>query len=127
MSPPSSIAHYRIAGKQRFRLRDILHYNLKTVRALLEEEFQQLWGRLWPARDLTGFLRAGSTCRSKSSQMLGQESLHRCIPSSRSGQRRTADSGQLLYHSGIVFAARLHHQDRNIDGSEQGNVIGAVA
>jgi transposase len=30
--------------EQRFRLRDLLHYNLKTVRAyLLKETFQQLW------------------------------------------------------------------------------------
>ena len=33
-----------LTGKQRFRLRDLLRYNLKTVRAyLLKEEFQQLW------------------------------------------------------------------------------------
>src|SRR3954451_1723411 len=31
--------------EQRFRLRDLLRYNLKTVRAyLLKEAFQQLWG-----------------------------------------------------------------------------------
>jgi transposase len=30
--------------EQRFRLRDLLRYNLKTVRAyLLKEAFQQLW------------------------------------------------------------------------------------
>jgi transposase len=30
--------------EQRFRLRDLLRYNLKTVRAyLLKESFQQLW------------------------------------------------------------------------------------
>src|SRR5438045_2663405 len=33
-----------LADEQRFRLRDLLHYNLKTVRAyLLKESFQQLW------------------------------------------------------------------------------------
>src|SRR5215472_15089334 len=33
-----------LTGKQKFRLRDLLRYNLKTVRAyLLKEEFQQLW------------------------------------------------------------------------------------
>ena len=33
-----------LTGKQRFRLRDILRFNLKTVRAyLLKEDFQQLW------------------------------------------------------------------------------------
>ena len=33
-----------LTGKQRFRLRDLLRYNLKTVRAyLLKEDFQQLW------------------------------------------------------------------------------------
>jgi transposase len=33
-----------LTGKQRFRLRDVLRYNLKTVRAyLLKEAFQQLW------------------------------------------------------------------------------------
>src|SRR5215469_1042800 len=36
--------------EQRFRLRDILRYNLKTVRAyLLEEAFQQLWEYTSPA------------------------------------------------------------------------------
>jgi len=35
---------------QRFRLRDLLHYNLKTVRAyLLKEAFQQLWDYNSPA------------------------------------------------------------------------------
>ena len=33
-----------LTGKQRFRLRDLLRYNLKSVRAyLLKEAFQQLW------------------------------------------------------------------------------------
>ena len=33
-----------LTGKQRFRLRDVLRYNLKTVRAcLLKETFQQIW------------------------------------------------------------------------------------
>ncbi len=33
-----------LTGKQRVRLRDLLRYNLKTVRAyLLKEDFQQLW------------------------------------------------------------------------------------
>jgi len=33
-----------LTGNQEFRLRDLLRYNLKTVRAyLLKEEFQQLW------------------------------------------------------------------------------------
>ena len=33
-----------LTGKQKFRLRDLLRYNLKTVRAyLLKEDFQQLW------------------------------------------------------------------------------------
>ncbi len=36
--------------EQRFRLRDILRYSLKTVRAyLLKEAFQQLWGYNSPA------------------------------------------------------------------------------
>jgi transposase len=31
-------------GKQRFRLRELLRYNLKTARAyLLKEDFQQFW------------------------------------------------------------------------------------
>ena len=38
-----------LTGKQRFRLRDILRYNLKTVRAyLLKEEFQLLWDYVSP-------------------------------------------------------------------------------
>jgi transposase len=37
--------------EQRFRLRDLLRYNLKTVRAyLLNEAFQQLWDYNSPAR-----------------------------------------------------------------------------
>jgi transposase len=36
--------------EQRFRLRDLLRYNLKTVRAyLLKEAFQQLWDYSLPA------------------------------------------------------------------------------
>ena len=34
-----------LTGNQRIRLRDLLHYNLQTVRAyLLKEQFQQVWG-----------------------------------------------------------------------------------
>ena len=29
--------------EQRFRLRDLLRYNLKTVRAYVQRQFQQLW------------------------------------------------------------------------------------
>jgi transposase len=33
-----------LTGQQRFRLRDLLRYNLQTVRAyLLKEDFQQFW------------------------------------------------------------------------------------
>jgi transposase len=33
-----------LTGKQKFRLRDLLRYNLQTVRAyLLKEDFQQFW------------------------------------------------------------------------------------
>src|ERR1700682_6359318 len=33
-----------LTGRQKIRLRDLLRYNLKTVRAyLLQEDFQQLW------------------------------------------------------------------------------------
>jgi len=40
-----------LKAEQRFRLRDLLSYNLKTVRAyLLEEAFQQLWDYDSPAR-----------------------------------------------------------------------------
>ncbi len=39
-----------LTGTQRFRLRDVLRYNLKTVRAyLLKEAFQQLWDYDSPA------------------------------------------------------------------------------
>ena len=39
-----------LTGKQRFRLRDLLRFNLKTVRAyLLKEDFQQLWDYDSPA------------------------------------------------------------------------------
>ena len=37
-------------AEQRFRLRDLLRYNLKTLRAyLLKEAFQQLWDYSLPA------------------------------------------------------------------------------
>ena len=39
-----------LGDEQSFRLRDILRYNLKTVRAyLLKEAFQQLWDYNSPA------------------------------------------------------------------------------
>ena len=39
-----------LADEQHFRLRDLLRYNLKTVRAyLLKEAFQQLWDYNSPA------------------------------------------------------------------------------
>jgi transposase len=39
-----------LTGKQKFRLRDLLRYNLQTVRAyLLKEDFQQLWDYDSPA------------------------------------------------------------------------------
>jgi len=39
-----------LGDDQHFRLRDLLRYNLKTVRAyLLKEAFQQLWEYNWPA------------------------------------------------------------------------------
>jgi len=41
--------------EQRFRLRDLLRYNLKTVRAyLLKEAFQQLWERNSPNFSTSG-------------------------------------------------------------------------
>jgi transposase len=40
-----------LGDEQHFRLRDLLRYNLKTVRAyLLSEAFQQLWDDNSPAR-----------------------------------------------------------------------------
>ncbi len=42
--------HENLTGNQRFRLRDLLRYNLKSVRAyLLKEAFQQLWDYNSPA------------------------------------------------------------------------------
>ena len=45
-----------LTSRQRFRLRDLLRYNLKTVRAyLLKEDFQQFWeynSPIWAARFL---------------------------------------------------------------------------
>ena len=39
-----------LTPQQRFRLRDLLHYNLRTVRAyLLKEDFQQFWNYNSPA------------------------------------------------------------------------------
>ena len=39
-----------LTGQQRFRLRDLLRYNLQTVRAyLLKEDFHQLWDDQLPS------------------------------------------------------------------------------
>src|ERR1700751_6350044 len=50
-----------LTGLQRFRLRDLLRYNLKTVRAyLLKEDFQQFWeynSPTWAARFLDDWCR----------------------------------------------------------------------
>lgn len=50
-----------LSGTQRVRLRDLLRYNLKTVRAyLLKEEFQQLWdydSPTWAGKFLDGWCR----------------------------------------------------------------------
>jgi transposase len=56
-----------LASEQRFRLRDLLRYNLKTVRAyLLKEAFQQLWdyhSTAWAAKFLDEWCR--QTMRSR--------------------------------------------------------------
>jgi transposase len=56
-----------LASEQRFRLRDLLRYNLKTVRAyLLKETFQQLWdynSTAWAAKFLDEWCR--QTMRSR--------------------------------------------------------------
>jgi transposase len=56
-----------LASEQRFRLRDLLRYNLKTVRAyLLKEAFQQLWdynSTAWAAKFLDQWCR--QTMRSR--------------------------------------------------------------
>ena len=48
-----------LTGKQRFRLRDLLRFNLKTVRAyLLKEDFQQFWeyeSPAWAGKFLTAW------------------------------------------------------------------------
>jgi transposase len=53
--------------KQRFRLRDLLRYNLKTVRAyLLNEAFQQLWdynSATWAGKFLDEWCRQVMRCR----------------------------------------------------------------
>jgi transposase len=50
-----------LTGQQRFRLRDLLRYNLKTVRAyLLKEDFQQFWeyeSPIWAGKFLDDWCR----------------------------------------------------------------------
>jgi transposase len=50
-----------LGREQRFRLRDLLRYNLKSVRAyLLKEAFQQLWdynSPAWAGKFLDGWCR----------------------------------------------------------------------
>jgi transposase len=59
-----------LTGKQRFRLRELLRYNLKTARAyLLKEDFQQFWEyqqRRGPASSST--TGASRSCARASSQ-----------------------------------------------------------
>ena len=56
-----------LGDEQHFRLRDILRYNLKTVRAyLLKEAFQQLWdynSPAWAAKFLDEWCRQTMRCR----------------------------------------------------------------
>ena len=56
-----------LTGEQRFRLRDLLRFNLKTVRAyLLKEDFQQFWeyeSPAWAGKFLTGW--CGQAMRSR--------------------------------------------------------------
>jgi transposase len=56
-----------LTGKQKFRRRDLLRYNLKTVRAhLLKEDFQQFWdydSLTWAAKFLDEWCR--QTMRSR--------------------------------------------------------------
>jgi transposase len=56
-----------LGDEQSFRLRDILRYNLKTVRAyLLKEAFQQLWhynSPAWAAKFLDEWRRQTMGCR----------------------------------------------------------------
>jgi transposase len=56
-----------LTGKQKFRLRDLLRYNLKTVRAyLLKEDFQQLWdydSAVWAGKFLDEWCRQAMRSR----------------------------------------------------------------
>ena len=56
-----------LTGDQRFRLRDLLRFNLKTVRAyLLKEDFQQFWdydSPVWAGKFLTDW--CGQAMRSR--------------------------------------------------------------
>jgi transposase len=56
-----------LTPQQRFRLRDLLRYNLKTMRAyLLKEDFQQFWeydSPIWAAKFLDEWCR--QTMRSR--------------------------------------------------------------
>jgi transposase len=60
-----------LTGKQKFRLRDLLRYNLRTVRAyLLKEDFQQLWdydSATWAGKFLDEWCR--QTMRSRMEPM----------------------------------------------------------
>src|SRR5438309_7350270 len=60
-----------LKSEQRFRLRDLLRYNLRTVRAyLLKESFQQLWdydSPAWAAKFLDEWCRR--TMRSRIESM----------------------------------------------------------
>jgi transposase len=56
-----------LTSQQRFRLRDLLRYNLKTVRAyLLKEDFQQFWeynSPTWAAKFLDDWCQQVMRCR----------------------------------------------------------------
>jgi transposase len=89
-----------LTGEQRFRLRDLLRFNLKTVRAyLLKEDFQQFWeyeSPAWAGKFLTEW--CGQAMRSRIEPM---KKIARMLRSHR-GLILNYFKAQKLFSSGII-------------------------
>jgi transposase len=83
--PPLKREEY-LKAEQRFRLRDLLRYNLKTVRAcLLKEAFQQLWdynSPAWAGKFLDDWCRQTMRSRIEPTKKIARSNARTANPSS---------------------------------------------
>ena len=97
---PEGHRKHNLTTTQRFRLRDLLHYNLKTVRAyLLKEDFHQFWeynSPVWAGKFLDEWCR--QTMRSRITPM---KKIAKMLRSHR-GLILNYFKARKLFSSGIV-------------------------